>query len=161
MLFLDSFVTDQLQKIWKDLIANGKQSGNSTIYHFGFSEEEKSLVGFVYRSTNNFASERIKFGLSVKPPISVDSGSHTYSNSEEFDNFMIDLMRKQRKEDLEMPLENQVGIGGEIQKAVLLQNGISIKTIYKFLYTDVYRVDWFILGIPRRKCSGKMDNREY
>jgi hypothetical protein len=43
----------------------------TTVYHFGFSEVTGLIHSFAYRSTNNFRSEQIPYGLRYKPKCTI------------------------------------------------------------------------------------------
>lgn len=133
LLYLDRFVTVQLRRLWKDVASNiNGELGTSTIYHFGYSESERTFVSFAYRSAKDFASERLGFGLGVKPQTKVEDLSEAFSKPEDLDKLMISIIERQREEDLAKPIEEQIGIGGEIQKAILWPSAMSIETIYRF-----------------------------
>lgn len=50
------------------------ESFTTTVYQFGISEETEGVVGFAYRSTNNFMLEEIGYGTVVKPECDVLEG---------------------------------------------------------------------------------------
>jgi hypothetical protein len=43
----------------------------TTVYHFGFSEVTGLIHSFAYRSANNFQSEKIAYGLGIKPECTI------------------------------------------------------------------------------------------
>jgi len=68
---LDTHAPAALRQVWADLefehadpIANG---ASATVYHLGLSERTGEYVGYVYRSSNGFASEPMGPGFRVKP----------------------------------------------------------------------------------------------
>jgi hypothetical protein len=99
----------------------------TTLYHFGYSEAEAKYVGYAYRSTTNFQSERLQYALGIKPPVRVEP-----TDNIEFPGFMIDIVLDQQRQDQLLPLEQQVGIGGEIEFAVLSNRHTQIETVHRF-----------------------------
>jgi hypothetical protein len=122
---LDRFASSVLEA--SVTAAGGLGEITTTLYHFGYSKAETKYVGFAYRSTNGFQSERLQYALGVKPPVRVES-----SDNIEFPGFMIDIVLNQQREDQQLPLEQQVGIGGEIEFAVLSNRNTQIETVYRF-----------------------------
>ena len=88
----------------------------TTVYQFGFSAEERVIVSFAYRSTNDFMSEKLQYGTAIKPECSnIPEGN------------LIDLipkiMKEQRKIEEKLPLGSRLYIGGEIHALYLTANG--------------------------------------
>lgn len=100
--------------------------GTATIYHFGFSEEDGTIHSFVYRSTNNFKSERIeKDYLGVKPECVVPAA---YRLPQDIKKMMDD----QRAIQASVPKDQRVYIGGEIQVHHLSEDGFHVYTLDRF-----------------------------
>lgn len=128
---LDSYVTPALIKIAEHHEISEKNT--CTAYHFGYSEEEKRYVAFAYRSTNNFRSEMLEYGLATKP--GVECGPIT-----KYPGDFIAIMKTQKEEDEKNPLEKRVHIGGEIKTAILQDKKIIIETVYRFDdYEEMYQ----------------------
>jgi len=104
----------------------------STVYHFGFSEKSQLIHSYVYRSTSNFKSELLPYGLGGKPeyiapPIPFDLPKDFKA-----------MMNSQRELQLSETKENRVYIGGEIQVIHLTKDGFSSYSLCKF---DDYNSD--------------------
>lgn len=96
-----------------------------TVYHFGFLGSTGVIRAFAYRSTAGFRSERLPYGLGVKPECPVH------------DNWCLPadlktLMVKQRSAQASRPQGERVYIGGEIQVHHLLKDGFQVQTIGRF-----------------------------
>jgi hypothetical protein len=103
----------------------------STIYHFGYSVIENSYVGYAYRSTASFKSEKLKYVLGFKPVIPTEGLLDvTIPKS------LVDIVCEQQRYDKLKPVENQVGIGGEIEIVELKDKKLTIKTAHRFLSYD-------------------------
>ena len=99
----------------------------ATIYHFGYSERKNRFLCHVYRSTSDWNSEQILEGIGVKPAINYDFGEKfTLPGS------FIDLIKLQRENDLNMPTDKRVGIGGDIHFIVMDRAGINISKCHRF-----------------------------
>lgn len=129
---LNSLAPDLFRNAEKEIPGNNLTS--STIYHFGYSQLDNRYVGYALRSTNNWNPERLPDALGFKPVIQI-----TPTDDIRFPDFLIDIIKEQRRQDQLLPLADQVGIGGEIQ-FVNLENGkIMASTVYQF---ESYRSDW-------------------
>ncbi|MBL6080779.1 hypothetical protein JMJ56_22440 [Belnapia sp. T18] len=103
------------------------ESITSTIYIFGWDEDQRQMRGHAYRSPNGFASELLRYGLGIKPQVDVSTGS-----IEPFEPFFIDIVMRQREEDEQKPLAKRVGIGGEIILFQMTEDELTAKTIHRF-----------------------------
>lgn len=119
---LDEYVTPALQRLGVEFGLNSNQT--TTVYHLGFSENEQRYVGFAYRSTNDFKSERLPYGLATKPPVH----GATATNYADF----IGIMEEQRAADNTLPPDERVFIGGEIHVLDLHSKTMTIQTIHRF-----------------------------
>jgi hypothetical protein len=127
---VDQYVTPSLQELGQQFQLNDSQT--TTIYHVGFSEAEARYVGFAYRSTSGFNSERLEYGLRTKPGV-------PNAVAESFPDDFIRLMEVQRAADNALPLKERVFIGGEIQALIMYGKGMTIQTIHRFPdYEAVY-----------------------
>ncbi len=100
---------------------------NTTIYHFGYSENRERFIGYAYRSKNNWVSEELKEGIGIKPPIKYDFGEDF-----ELPSSFVELMISQRELDLGQPFEERVGIGGDIHFVVMNRDYINISKCHRF-----------------------------
>ncbi|MEK6663215.1 MAG: hypothetical protein AABY73_05035 [Pseudomonadota bacterium] len=107
--------------------AGGLGEITTTLYHFGYSKIEARYVGYAYRSTANFQSERLQYALGFKPQVRVEAPENI-----EFPRFMIEIILEQQRQDLLLPIDQQVGIGGEIEFAVLADGSTNIETVHRF-----------------------------
>jgi hypothetical protein len=68
---LDRLTPDPLRKIERKVADEfGPVTGTSTVYHFGYSDSLEQYVGFAYRSTSDYNSERLldrSFGVKPHP----------------------------------------------------------------------------------------------
>jgi hypothetical protein len=97
----------------------------TTIYHFGFSEDTGLVHSFAYRSTNDFRSERIQYGLAVKPECTVPDNCCLPRDIKM-------MMSDQRAVQESRPDDQRVYIGGEIVVHHLSGDGLSICTLDRF-----------------------------
>lgn len=120
---LNDYVTPLLVEISEEFGLNADVT--TTIYHVGFSENEQRYVGFAYRSTNGFVSERLEYGLRTKPGL---EGACVDNYPDDF----VRIMKLQRAADEALPRNERVFIGGEIQALILEQRSMSIQTLHRF-----------------------------
>lgn len=95
------------------------QEASTTIYHFGVSSTEDRFCGFAYRSANDFRSERLDYGVGIKPEI--DPGP---MDEIQFPDWFVGIMERQREQDLQQPPEQRVGVGGEVHALQVLDDGV-------------------------------------
>ena len=107
---LDEFASEQLSLLW----AERKQKDRlppeltTTVYHFGISETTGKVVNIAYRSEDDFVSEKLSYGLAVKPYCEPPVGDY------DFYEMVPGLMDKQRIFQEERPMGERLYIGGEI-----------------------------------------------
>ena len=94
------------------------------MYHFGFSEDTGEIATFAYRSTNDFASERLQHGTGVKPECSVPDGK-LYEH-------LPSMMQEQRAIQAEKPLPERVHIGGEAMAIHLTAETCKYSRLFAF-----------------------------
>ena len=108
--------------------AEGGLSGLTvTIYHFGYSAAEQRYVGYAYRSERDFHSERLQYGLGFKPVIPIAPTADI-----RFPELLVNIVLEQQRHDNRMPLEERVGIGGEIEFVVMSDRTIHVETLDRF-----------------------------
>jgi hypothetical protein len=112
----------------------------STVYHFGYSQTEQQFVGYAYRSTDGFASERLQYGFSHKPGVAG-------AKLESYPDDIIDLMKAQRRSEIAKPVEDRVYIGGDVLCYILTDRSMTIQAVHRF---DDYGYDYELMcaGIP-------------
>lgn len=114
----------ELQVLWSELNAQAEatQDQTATIYHFGFIDD--AVHGFAYRSVNDFRSERLQYGLGVKPELTSYSGLDLQT----FPKCAPEIMRTQIRQELEKT-DGRVYIGGTVQVTHASKQGISIYSL--------------------------------
>lgn len=125
---LDRHAPEAIRNIWADLMSDDKLSGQtSTVYHFGISEESGDCVGYAYRSTNDFVSERLpEGGVGIKPqPVG------TWEAPDNLPGF-IELACRVRKEQDALPISERIDIGGALRVIVIANRTIATSEIYRF-----------------------------
>lgn len=112
----------------------------STVYHLGFSQVEQQFVGYAYRSTNGFASERLQYGFSHKPGVA-GAKLETYPDD------IIDLMEAQRRGEIAKPVGERVYIGGDVHCYILTDRSMTIQAVHRF---EDYGFDYELMcaGLP-------------
>ena len=105
---LDEFAPDALRSIHTSRPTAERDTITSTIYHLGFDEREDQFVGFAYRSTADFASERLDYGVRTKPGYSGDLPMMRFPDD------FVEVCRAQRVEQDLLPEEERVFIGGHL-----------------------------------------------
>jgi len=91
----------------------------TTVYHFGFSEEEGLIHSYAYRSVNNFRSESLQYGLGVKPEGKIPEPY-------QFPTDIRSIMDSQRAIQATRPKQERVYIGGEIIIHHLTEQSLTI-----------------------------------
>lgn len=105
---LDEFAQDSLRRLHADRPAAERNALTSTIYHLGFDEQADRFVGFAYRSTADFVSERLDYGVRTKPGYSGELPM------ERFPDDFVEVCRAQRAEQDRLPPDERVFIGGHV-----------------------------------------------
>lgn len=121
---LDTHTPLNLQMLWGGMQSQfpSPHHYTATVYHFGFSHNSGLIHAFAYRSESNFTSERLSYGLAIKPPLE----SHADINFAAFPTVAPEIMRTQiKQEDLKTPPKG-VRIGGQVQITHLVPDGFSI-----------------------------------
>ena len=106
---LNEHVPEALRTLYANSPDILHQDYTSTVYHFGFDPYSNNFCGFAYRSTNNFESEVLPFGIGLKP---APKGEPI-----EINQFPADLIHQaivQKHEDENDDCNQRVGIGGEL-----------------------------------------------
>jgi hypothetical protein len=123
---LDFHTPGGLRTLWSDYrheynLANGM---TATVYQFGISEETGQMAAFAYRSANNFESERLGFGIGVKPECQVPEGNlldHIQS-----------MMNEQRAIQATKEPSDRVYIGGEAIAIHLMKDSCTFTRLFEF-----------------------------
>jgi len=131
---LDKITPNTLQK--KIVNRNEKDLPSTTIYYFGYSEENNEHVGFRYRSIENWVSQKLPYSFGYKPEISKSIIEGLCNNGSGIKKFMIDLMIEQQKADNRLAISEKVGIGGDICLIYIKKEQIVTFPIYRFKSYD-------------------------
>jgi hypothetical protein len=145
VLHLDQYAPNVLNELWAELLAenDAPPGATSTIYTFGWSQAEARFIGFAYRSTAGFASERLGYGLAIKPAPDDETVFDDITDLESF----VGLVHDQKAQDRARPRLERVGIGGEVVMTLLTRDeaghvGAQQKIVSRF---DDHEDDWQIL----------------
>jgi hypothetical protein len=111
--------------------AGGLDRHTATLYHLGYSKIQAKYVGYAYRSTANFKPEMMQYGLILKPVVHVEVPENV-----QHPGFLIDIVLEQQIQDRLHPLDQQVGIGGEIEFVKLVAGSSNIETVHRFASYD-------------------------
>ena len=99
----------------------------TTVYHFGISESGGGVVAYAYRSTNDFTTEKVSFGIGVKPACTVPE-----VDLERLLGQVEAMMNEQRRlQELEPP-QQRLHIGGEAHAIHLTKTGCTFLCLFQF-----------------------------
>jgi hypothetical protein len=121
---LDEYTPEQLRMLYREM--GLPQNITSSVVHIGYDYDMGKFRGFAYQSLKDFNSEELKHGFYTRP---------TIPNFQPTENLLDDFKRIiaiQREEDLSQPLEDRIGIGGEIHVLVLEPGKFTILQSHKF-----------------------------
>lgn len=135
---LDAQTPQQLRHIWHDLSREngGTMPGTSTIYHFGWSNQLKQFVRYIYRSENDFQSEYSSdLGIGVKPQPKETEDFVAPETVEA----VIEVAERLRNEQRQEPASIRIYIGGEIVLTLMQEKATVITKVHRF---EDYDSDW-------------------
>jgi len=122
---LNGLAPAALSSIWKAFIEDFPCLAGSmittTVYHFGFSETEDFIRSFAYRSTSDFQSDPLPYGIALKPECDVPLTGD-----------LKKVMESQRAIQGALPEDERLHIGGEIIVYDLREGGCLISTLDRF-----------------------------
>ena len=123
---VDAHSPQELQALWSELNRHlpALRDQSATIYHFGISDDSGKVHGFAYRSGSDFRSERLDYGLGVKPELINKAGIDWSS----FPACAPEIMRAQSQQEHEKPWD-RVYIGGTTEVTHLTKDGFSIYSL--------------------------------
>jgi hypothetical protein len=108
------------------LRSNGVDTTNlhTTIYHFGWVEADRRIVGYRYKAEDNFVSTRIEDGLFTHPAI-----QNAVVRNRPGD--LFGLIKLQKTLDDRRPREKRAGIGGDFHHLHLTEQGVTIRRVFR------------------------------
>lgn len=110
---LDQFAPARLRAIHAGRPEKERRFLTSTIYHLGFDDQEDRFVGFAYRSTADFESERLENGTRIKPAYEAPRQIQTFPDD------FVEVCREQRTLQDQIEPEERVFIGGHVTAYML------------------------------------------
>lgn len=124
---LDYHTPSALCERWQRYQAEYSLPGSltTTVYHFGFAEDDASVRAFAYRSTANFESEPIAHGFGLKPECTLPTDGSLVEA-------LPRMMVEQRKNELMKPAAERLYIGGECIGMHLTSAGCTIASVFRF-----------------------------
>ncbi len=124
---LDYHTPKMLLELWNQYREKTSitESFTTTVYQFGISEETQQVVSFAYRSTNNFMSEELQYGVAVKPECRIP-------NPDVLIDSIPSMMQEQRDRQSRLPKDKRVYIGGEIYALHLTISGCTSFKLFEF-----------------------------
>lgn len=138
MRMIDLFAPEQLRRLWLTFQEEVPDDSavTATIYHFGFENGSNRAIRYVYRSTNDFESERIEEpGFGVKPT----SDGFKPKPPESLDDILT-LALKIRAEQDARPRSKRIFIGGELHMMLVENGSTTTSRIHRFSdYDDAWR----------------------
>lgn len=116
-----------LRSFWEDYKSNYsiRCTQTTTVYHFGFSENDGQIHSYAFRSQNAFNVERLDYCCGIKPGVEIPLPY-------EFPTDIPKIMKMQRAAEEKKNKAERVYIGGEIQITHLTKSGIELYSLGKF-----------------------------
>ena len=124
ILNLDYHTPTALRGLWVDFSRKLPDSLVAKVYQFGISEVTNRVVSFLYRSDNGFESEQVDFGTAVFPDCRIPHGNIIQAIPE--------MMNEQRENQLALPKNSRLSIGGEMYGLYLSNEGCNSFKIAEF-----------------------------
>jgi hypothetical protein len=115
----------------------------ATIYLFGYNEAIQKFEGYAYRKENNYVSEKINYGIGLRPPLDNDVLDKLANDEEDRINpykGFIEIMKAQKKGKATEAPSEKIHIGGDIHLFSMTKDSYSYQKIYRFEdYDAMYR----------------------
>ncbi len=130
---LDHHAPKGLPSLWQSYVKEFSLPDilTTTVYHFGFSAETGLIHSYAYRSANNFVSDRLQYGLAVKPECQLPANCQLPSA-------VKSLMEQQRVIQEARPKDERIYIGGKIIVHHLTQTGFQVYVLDQFADHDTH-----------------------
>jgi len=124
---LNNHTPDNLAAFWRGYKQEITVPDNltTTVYHFGFAEEDGLIHSYAYRSKNNFKPEALQYCVAAKPECRMSEGY-------EFPADIKKMMDEQRAIQATRPKNERIYIGGKILIHHLTKLGYSVYTLDEF-----------------------------
>ena len=127
---LDKITQNKLSDLYKSYKTD--ELSTATIYQFGFCKEINRHIGFAYRSTNGFVSEKLIPSIGIKPSDGIDLTKDQPAKEEQFEDYSKRMAIQQKYIDDQKCEKERLGIGGDLYYYILKKDVIEIKKIYEF-----------------------------
>lgn len=124
---LNEHTPGALRSRWRDCQKefNLPPEMTTTVYHFGFAEDDGVVCAFAYRSTNNFQSERLGYGYGLKPECTLPTEGSLVEA-------LPSMMNEQREKEAKKPPAERLYIGGECVAMHLTKAGCQTLHVHQF-----------------------------
>jgi hypothetical protein len=144
---IDDLDRDTPRKLTEIAVGIGLEIGSEdagkrvTVYHFGYSPVDRAMVGYAYRSTEHFASQRLEYSYGFKPPEGVEelykaeTQAH-WDGERSFSDVCIKLISAAKAIDDQKSPSERLNIGGEILVLSLKRDLAQVITVHRFPDAD-------------------------
>lgn len=124
---LNHHTPDRLRDRWSQVsrMSDFQEGWTTTVYQFGIDEEREEVCAFAYRSTNDFESEELGYGIFAKPPCA-------FPDTNNFVEAVHAMMIEQRRAEDQKPDGHRVYIGGECVILHLTKDECSVIKAFQF-----------------------------
>lgn len=123
---LNDVAPQLLRRIWTRL--NIPKGLTSTIYHVGYAKDENRFIGFALRSEHGFDPQPLAYNIYVKPNHG-DVVSTVESLTKQHGALPImEIMMELQRRDRQLPVAEQVGVGGEVVLVRMTSAGYIVQT---------------------------------
>ena len=140
---LDRLAAERLPQLWEKHKRVWAERGvaapaTATIYQFGFLRREQRYAGFAYRSENGFVSERLEYGIGIKPihARAVELCARFMDEEPQDEGFIerlfVTLLEALKEEDERPEEKAPVGIGGEVHLLKLRDSRFELSVVKQF-----------------------------
>ena len=151
----DVNASSTLRRLQDEAVNNKTGPGlTTTIYHFGFERETGQAVRYVYRSTNDFRSERSQSPAFGVKPTTDDGGP--YDAPDQFPEGWVEMAERIHEEQAAETSE-RVFVGGELIATILREGVIQFLPFHRF--AD-YEDDWVTMMLRSADPFGDRGRRE-
>lgn len=127
---LNDLTPKYLSDLHHDIVGSSEVS--TTIYQFGFIENDSVYCGYAYRSKNNFKSEKLPEGIGLKPGEEINIESIFEKNDGNALKSLIEICKMQQYLDKQKPKNKRVGIGGSVYLYKIEEKNIIINHLFDY-----------------------------